>query len=152
VADIIGLAAVQATWKCTGRVVSFQTGRKDATGPNEPGHFLPPSTNDPSRIYAVFARSGLDKQDAIALTLGGHTIGYLHIKSKLSLYSFNTVLLRGVVDPIQGLKMGRFDATSQFDGDIVRVLKSGKEEPNIVILPSDMSFLKDPEAVALMDK
>ena len=75
-ADLIAVGAAMAMGTCGGAPVALRGGRIDATGPGRQG--VPEPETDIRTTLADMARAGFNQEDAIALTVCGHTMGGVH--------------------------------------------------------------------------
>ena len=75
-ADLIALGVAMATGVCGGPQIPLRGGRIDATGPGASG--VPEPETDIKTTLTEFSGAGFDQEDAIGLTVCGHTMGGVH--------------------------------------------------------------------------
>jgi hypothetical protein len=77
VADLVALGTVMSNNLCGGKLMSYQPGRIDATGP-DPTTGVPAPETSLDETLEFFDRAGFNKVDSIGLTACGHTLGSVH--------------------------------------------------------------------------
>ncbi|ORY44495.1 heme peroxidase [Rhizoclosmatium globosum] len=77
-ADVIALGGIITVATCGGPKIAFQTGRQDATAPNNINLLPSDPFQSVDAAAAAFARMGLSKLDMLVLTTGSHTLGGAH--------------------------------------------------------------------------
>ena len=75
-ADMIALGVATAVGGCGGPQIPLRVGRIDAVGPGPSG--VPEPETDIHTTLADFSRAGFSQEDAIGLTVCGHTMGGVH--------------------------------------------------------------------------
>lgn len=79
VADVINMAGILGIKACGGPQIPIDFGRIDATAQSIANN-LPDLNNNFDAILTFFTNANMNTNDIVALAMGGHTIGGIHIK------------------------------------------------------------------------
>eukprot|EP01128_Nolandella_sp_AFSM9_P004712 TRINITY_DN2158_c0_g1_i1.p1 TRINITY_DN2158_c0_g1~~TRINITY_DN2158_c0_g1_i1.p1 ORF type:complete len:893 (+),score=146.37 TRINITY_DN2158_c0_g1_i1:31-2679(+) len=146
-ADIFTLAGHVAVEVMGGPRVPHNLGRTDissASGNNVPPNgLLPPSTLDAQGLRDIFGRQGFNDQEIVALS-GAHTVGECHIdrSGHLGPWTSNS----NVFDNSFFLRLLDVDwVEKQWDGPKQFEPTDKEKWGNIMMLPSDLALIEDPD-------
>lgn len=106
ISDLIALGVYAGVRACGGPAIPMRGGRIDATLAGPMG--VPQPQNGIGQFTNQFMRMGYSKDDMIAMTACGHTLGGVHSDS------FDDIVVRGTVRNDYQL----FDGTEEFDNQI----------------------------------
>jgi hypothetical protein len=104
--DLIALGVYAGVRACSGPVIPMRGGRIDATKAGPLG--VPQPQNGIGQFTNQFARMGFNKEEMIAMTACGHTLGGVHSEN------FEDVVVKGTVPNDFQL----FDGTEEFDNKV----------------------------------
>lgn len=148
-ADFWSLAACCAIKAMGGPDIPWRAGRPDAGTGNDsvPDGRLPDATQGASHLRCVFNRMGFSDQEIVALA-GAHAVGMCHGDRSGFIGPWTTTALDFDNAFFVNLTQMKWHKTKQPNG--LEVWKTD-DQPGIIMLPTDMALVQDPNMVCWVD-